>query len=158
MSAVTLLPSIVTPDLFRGRCSLTTRCSKGSTGPEQVRGDDVFSRRMGAMMKRVIAALALAGLATPAIAQDFDAASAESRLRGCLLAGASSAGQSDLAGKVIEVRAFCGAQIARVRDQRVAAATANLRGEEAEAAKAAATRALNDEIAHAIANFTGLTA
>ncbi|WP_057882236.1 hypothetical protein [Tsuneonella troitsensis] len=111
-------------------------------------------------MIRVAAIPALAMLAfAPAFAGDaFTDSLAESRLRGCLLAGASSAGQSDLAGKVIEVRAFCGAQIARVRDQRVAAATANLRGEEAEAAKAAATRTLNDEIARAIANFTGLTA
>ena len=77
-------------------------------------------------MIRVAAIPALAMLASaPAFAGDaFTDSLAESRLRGCLLAGASSAGQSDLAGKVIEVRAFCGAQIARVRDQRVAAATA----------------------------------
>ena len=41
--------------------------------------------------------------------------------------------------------------------QRVAAATNGLKGNEAEAAKTRAIRALNAEIAQAVANFSGLT-
>jgi hypothetical protein len=99
------------------------------------------------MTRALIAALALAGLSAPARTQEFDTAAAESRLRGCLLAGSNSALAGDLQTKVIEVRAFCGSQIARVRAQR----TAGLSG----AAKADAVRKLDAEIALAIANFTG---
>jgi hypothetical protein len=94
-----------------------------------------------------IAALAVTALAAPAAAQDFGAAAAEGRLRGCLLAGSTSALEGDLRIKVTEVRAFCGAQIARVRDQR----TAGLSGD----ARAAAVRKLDAEIAQSIAQFTG---
>lgn len=93
------------------------------------------------------AAFALAGLAAPTVAEDFDAAAAESRLRGCLLAGSTSALDGDLRTKLIEVRAFCGTQIARVRDRR----TAGLSG----TAKAEAARKLDAEIAAAVAQFTG---
>ncbi len=99
------------------------------------------------MLKPLLPVLALLGLAAPAVAEDFDSAAAESRLRGCLLAGSNSALTGDLRTKVIEVRAFCGAQIKRVREQR----TAGLSGE----AKDAAVRQLDREIAVAIANFTG---
>lgn len=102
------------------------------------------------MIRPIIAALAAASLSVPAFADDLPTDLAESRLRGCLLAGASSPGQSDLRTKVIEVRAFCGAQIKRVRENRVAAAS----GSEA---KAEATRQLDAEIAQAVANFSGLT-
>ena len=102
------------------------------------------------MIRPLIAALAAASLSAPAFAEDLPSDLAESRLRGCLLAGASSPGQSDLRTKVIEVRAFCGVQIKRVRENRVAAAT----GSEA---KAEAARQLDAEIAQAVANFSGLT-
>lgn len=98
-------------------------------------------------MIRLSFAAALAVLAAPTVAEDFDAAAAESRLRGCLLAGSTSALEGDLRTKVIEVRAFCGTQIARVRDQR----TAGLSG----SAKTEAVRQLDAEIARAVANFTG---
>ncbi len=104
-----------------------------------------------------IAALAL-GLSAPALADSALADDlAESRLRGCLLAGAAAPGQADLRSKVMQVRAFCGAQINRVRDLRVAAATQGLNGAEADTARADTVRALNDEIALAIANYTGLS-
>jgi hypothetical protein len=108
-------------------------------------------------MKCAIPAAILAlGLAAPALADDLPRDLAESRLRGCLLAGASSTGQTQLEAAVIQVRAYCGAQIRRVQEQRVAAAIEGLRGDEAEAARASAVRALNDEIAQAVANFSGL--
>ncbi|HTJ10182.1 MAG TPA: hypothetical protein VL393_10900 [Candidatus Binataceae bacterium] len=100
------------------------------------------------MKRPLITALALAAFASPAIAGDFASDSAESRLRGCLLAGSTTSSQATLEAKVIEVRAFCGAQINRVRDQR----TAGLSGD----AKSSAVRKLNTEIAQAIANFSGL--
>ena len=109
-------------------------------------------------MKYAISAAILAlGVAAPALADDLPADLAESRLRGCLLAGASSTGQTQLEAAVIQVRAYCGAQINRVRDQRVAAAAKGLKGDEAQAAKARAIRALDTEIAQAVANFSGLT-
>ena len=101
------------------------------------------------MLKSAIITLALAALASPALAEDFTAAAAEGRLRGCLLASATSPGQTDLAAKVIEARAFCGAQIKRVRDQRIAAASSS-------DAKAEIARNLDAEIARAVANFSGL--
>ena len=110
-------------------------------------------------MLKITLPLALAALsfAAPAIADDLPADLAESRLRGCLLVGSSSTGQSQLEAAVIQVRAYCGAQINRVREQRVATATHSLKGNDAEVAKDRAIRALNAEIAQAVANFTGLT-
>lgn len=111
-------------------------------------------------MKRIPAVLALLGavIATPAVAQDdVPPDLAESRLRGCLLAGASAAPATNLQSAVVSVRSFCGAQIKRVRTHRVDAATAGLDGEAAKRAAEKATRDLNNEIALAIANFTGLT-
>ena len=100
------------------------------------------------MIRPLLAAM-LAILATPALAEDFNAAAAEGRLRGCLLASATNPGQTDLAAKVIAARAFCGAQIKRVRDQRIAAASSS-------DAKAEIARNLDAEIARAVANFSGL--
>ena len=109
-------------------------------------------------MKCAIPAAILAlSLAAPAVADDLPADLAESRLRGCLLAGSSSTGQNQLEAAVIQTRAYCGAQINRVRDMRVAAATKGLEGNDAETAKDRAIRALNAEIAQAVANFSGLT-
>ena len=103
-------------------------------------------------------ALALAPLAAPTTAQSDAAELAESRLRGCLLAGSSAVLGGNLAEAVGSVRSFCATQIKQVREHRVQAATAGLSGEARKAAADRATRALNDEIALAIANFTGLTA
>ncbi|MCT2557915.1 hypothetical protein N0B51_02850 [Tsuneonella sp. YG55] len=102
------------------------------------------------MTRPFIAALALASLAAPAFAESVPADIAEGRLRGCLLASATSPTQSDLNAKVIEARAFCGAQIKRVRENRAAAASTA-------SAKAEAGRKLDAEIAQAVANFSGLT-
>jgi hypothetical protein len=82
---------------------------------------------------------------------------AESRLRGCLLAGSSAAPRTELRAAIVSVRSFCKPQIDRLQGFRVDAATAGLSGDEAKTAKDRAIRALNDEIALAIANFTGLT-
>lgn len=106
---------------------------------------------------RPLVALAALALATPALGEDLPADLAESRLRGCLLAGASGTGQTQLEAAVIQTRAYCGAQINRVQAQRVAAATRGLSGNDAAAAKARAIRDLNAEIAKAVANFSGLT-
>jgi hypothetical protein len=103
-------------------------------------------------------ALGVLALAAPVVADDPMAIDqAESRLRACLMAGSSSTGQNQLEAAVIQARAYCGAQINRVRGLRVAAATRGLEGNEAEAAKDRAIRQLNSEIAQAVANFTGLT-
>ena len=111
-------------------------------------------------LRRVLAPLVVAAslLAAPLSAQpagtDYDLA--ESRLRGCLLAGASAA-PSELRAAIVSVRSFCTPQISRVQGYRVTAATKGLAGQAAREAEARAVRALNDEIALAIANFTGLT-
>ncbi|MBD3729810.1 MAG: hypothetical protein IE933_08910 [Sphingomonadales bacterium] len=106
----------------------------------------------------MLAPALLAATTAPLAAQDdFDDKLAESRLRGCLLAGAGSAPEGGLHEAIISIRAFCGAQIRRVQDIRVAAATAGLTGEAAEQAEKQAILHLNDEIAQAIANFTGRT-
>jgi hypothetical protein len=110
-------------------------------------------------MTRSLLALAVAlAIAPAASAQDGQASDmAESRLRGCLLAGSSAAPHTNLREAVIAVRSFCSAQIHVVRDGRVAAATAGLSGSAATEAEDSAVRALNEEIARAVANFTGLT-
>ena len=81
---------------------------------------------------------------------------AEKRLRGCLAAGATSAPGGTLAAALASARAFCGPQINTVAGYRVEAATQGLEGEAAEEAKTRALRTLNNEIAYAVANFTGL--
>lgn len=108
------------------------------------------------MIRALALGLALCA-AVPATAGDDAADLADSRLRGCLLAGASAAPQASLREAVISVRSFCTPQIKRVQGDRVKAATAGLSGEARKAAEDSAIRALNDEIALAIANFTGLT-
>ena len=110
-------------------------------------------------MTRIMLSLALvAMLATPGAGQeDLTPEHAEQRLRGCLLTGASAAPRSDLRSAIIAVRTFCAPQIKRVRHDRVAAATSGLSGEATKDAEHHAIRALNDEIALAISNFTGLT-
>ena len=108
--------------------------------------------------KALTFALAFAVVAAPAFAQEqVPPDIAESRLRGCLLAGSSAAPVTNLRDAVVSVRSFCATHIKRVRENRVEAATAGLSGAAAENAEENASRALNDEIALAIANFTGLT-
>lgn len=108
-------------------------------------------------MIRTLAFVAALGACAPAIAANQGAELAESRLRSCLLAGASAAPQTGLEAAIISTRAFCGTQIRRVRENRVKAATAGLSGENREAAEDRTIRALNNEIAVTIANLTGLT-
>ena len=110
------------------------------------------------MIRPSLLGLLLLATATPAMAQeDLSPAHAEKRLRACLVAGSSAAPRSGLSAAIPSVRAFCTPQINRVRDDRVADATAGLTGPAARRAENGAVRALNNEIAYAIANFTGLT-
>ena len=109
-------------------------------------------------MTRTLMLVAALSVAAPAAAADDAAELAESRLRGCLLAGSSAAPQSGLREAIISVRSFCAPQIKRVQADRVKAAASGLSGGARKAAEDQAIRALNDEIALAIANFTGLTA
>lgn len=109
-------------------------------------------------MMRLLAAMLAMTVAVPVAAQEAVPADlAESRLRGCLLAGSSAAPQTALGEAVISVRTFCAPQIARVRHMRVAAATRGRSAQDSIDAENAATLALNDEIVRAVANFTGLT-
>ena len=108
-------------------------------------------------MIRTLALAAALSAAFPATAANDAADLAESRLRGCLLAGSSAAPQSGLEAAIISVRSFCAPQIKRVRTDRVKMATAGLSGESRKAAEQRTVLALNDEIARAIANFTGQT-
>ena len=110
------------------------------------------------MIRTALAATLAFAAAMPAAAQDDIAPDlAESRLRGCLLAGASAAPATGLREAVISVRAFCKPQIDRVQRIRVGIARQGLSGQRAQDAEDAAVRALNDEIALAVSNFTGLT-
>ena len=100
--------------------------------------------------------LALA-LTVPATAQEvLTPEQAETRLRGCLQAGAAGAPRTGLRDAVVATRALCAPQIKRVQANRTAAATQGLTGNAAKRAEQQATLELNDEIALAIANFTGL--
>ena len=106
----------------------------------------------------LLPAVMLALLGVPAHAyEDLPPAEAEKKLRICLVTGSSAAPDTGLREAVLSVRAYCAPQIKRVRAHRVEAATAGLEGKAAEAAEDRAIRALNDEIALAISNFTGLT-
>jgi hypothetical protein len=105
-------------------------------------------------------ALATALVAIPAFASgtvEHDHDAAEKRLRGCLAAGAASAPKTSLASALQSVRGFCGPQIADLAAFRAREATEGLSGEAAEEARQRAVRKLNDEIAIAVSNFTGLT-
>lgn len=80
---------------------------------------------------------------------------AERRLRACLETNAS-ARHGDLAAAVTAARAACQPQIDDARDVRVLEATAGLDPAEAQVVERRVNRKLNDEIARAVANFTGL--
>lgn len=103
-------------------------------------------------MIRLLAIAALALAAAPAQARE----SAEQRLDRCLIAGASGAPRTDLATAIAEVRAFCGAQLRRVRSERVAQARRGLARDAADSAEQQAIRQLNNEVAVTIARLTGL--
>ena len=102
------------------------------------------------------AALALVS-GTAVAAENLSPAQAEQRLRACLQASSTHAPRSGLQQAVAAVRAECGAQINRVRADRVGTATATLAGQDARQAERRAIRALDFEVAAAISNFTGLT-
>ena len=91
----------------------------------------------------------------PALAASPEA-DAERTLRGCLTAGSSGAPRTSLEHAIIAIRALCGPQIGDLREIRVRRATAELEGQAAEDAEKRTIRQLNDEIAYAVANLTGL--
>ena len=111
----------------------------------------------------------VAGLAVPVPAQNVasDEAALVRKLRDCLTAGAPGAPRDSLTSAVVALRSLCYTQIRRVRDVRLRAiderfglpeaSLTQREHEELERARDLATRHLNDEIAVAVANFTGLT-
>ena len=90
----------------------------------------------------------------------------ERRLRACLSSGAVGAPRDSLLSAVVAVRSLCHTQIRRVREFRLAAVDASFglpgarlssaKRDELDREREAATRRLNDEIALAISDFTGL--
>ena len=109
-------------------------------------------------MRAIAICLGATLLATPLAAQDdLSPRQAEERLRGCLITGAGAAPRTSLRDAIAGARAFCLPQIRRVQRDRVALATTGLEGDARDDAEKRTIRALNNEIAHAIANFTGLT-
>ena len=113
------------------------------------------------MTRRSTALLPLLALAAISAAPPLEAASesqtqAERRLRACLTTHASGAGPS-LEAAILATRAACKPQIDAVRDVRIIEATAGLAPDAARVVEQRVTRELNNEIAHAIANFSGLS-
>ena len=76
-------------------------------------------------------------------------------MRGCLAAGSSTAPRTGLRAAVPYVRAFCGTQINRVEDARLVPYRREDGAVDPDVRKRVRI-GLNDEIAHAIATFTGL--
>lgn len=107
-------------------------------------------------MFRSLSFIAALSIAVPATAADDPVKRAETRLNSCLLTGSSAAPQTTLREAVISVRSFCGTQIKRVQRHRVQLASNGLAGDAKKPAEDRAIRALNNEIAVTIANFTGL--
>ena len=111
----------------------------------------------------------LATIAQPLAAEGdlSDGALLERRLRACLTAGAAGAPRDSLTAAVVALRSLCHTQIRRVREHRLAEVEASYglperpltanQQDELDRARAASTRQLNDEIALAVANFTGLS-
>ena len=116
-------------------------------------------------------ALILAALAITAPAEaspeELTHAQAMKRMEACLSTGAPGAPRTGLRAAIVALRSLCAPQIHRVRDLRLAEIDARYGLPEAEitdaqqverhAAHEAAERRLDDEVAFAIANFTGLT-
>ena len=121
------------------------------------------------MMTRAAALALLAAAAAPLAAQGdpSDEALLERRLRACLSSGAAGAPRDSLLSAVVAVRSLCHTQIGRVLDFRLAAVDKSFglpgarlsasRQIELDRARDAAARQLNDEVALAVSNFTGLT-
>lgn len=94
--------------------------------------------------------------AAPPLGADRESATqAERRLRACLSASASDR-HPTLEAAVLSARAACKPQIEDALDMRIIDATAGLEYGAARVIERRVTRALNYEIAVAIANFTGL--
>lgn len=113
------------------------------------------------MTRRSTALLPLLALAAISAAPPLEAASesqtlAERRLRACLTTHASGAGPS-LEAAILATRAACKPQIDDLRDVRVIEATAGLDPDAARVVERRVTRDLNNEIAHAIADFAGFS-
>lgn len=121
------------------------------------------------MMRSLLFGLALVVCAAPLAALD-DLPSEEQlerRLRACLVSGSAGAPTDSLLSAVVAVRSLCYTQISRLRDSRLRDIDASfglpearlgaVRQDELDRARDAETRRLNDEIARAISNFTGLT-
>ena len=136
--------------------------------PELVSGP--IGRHAQAKLRRLFLGLALLTSALAPLAAQDDLSSEElleRRLRACLVSGSAGAPRDSLLSAVVAVRSLCYTQIRRVREFRLAAVDASFglpearlgasRQDELDRARDAATRKLNDEIALAISNFTGLT-
>ena len=120
-------------------------------------------------MRSLLFGFVLVVCAAPVIAQD-DFSSEEQlerRLRACLVSGSAGAPRDSLVSAVVAVRSLCYTQINRLRDFRLReidgsfglsrARLSAIRQDELDRARDVETRRLNDEIARAISNFTGLT-
>jgi hypothetical protein len=106
------------------------------------------------LMLPLLASFAIA--AAPPLEADAESATlAERRLRACLSTNATG-GHTTLEAAVLSARVACKPQINDVRDVRIIAATAGLAPDAARVVERRLTRQLNDEVAHAIANFSGL--
>ncbi|MGX7951154.1 hypothetical protein ACWPM1_01200 [Tsuneonella sp. HG249] len=101
-------------------------------------------------------ALGAVAAAPPLEADSESATQAERRLRACVSANASGHGTIEAA--ILHTRAACKPQINDLRDVRIIAVTSGLEPDAARVAEQRVTRELNNEIAHAIANFSGLAA
>jgi len=82
---------------------------------------------------------------------------AERRLRACLSSNASGAHRT-IEAAILSTRAACKPQIDDALDARIIAATAGLEPDAAQVVQRRLTTKLNNEVAHAIANFSGLPA
>jgi len=120
-------------------------------------------------MRPLFFGLALAVCTAPLAAQEEFSSEEqlERRLRACLVSGSAGAPTESLLGAVMAVRSLCHTQINRLRDLRLREVDASFglpetrltpaRQDELDRVRDAETRRLNDEVARAISNFTGLT-
>lgn len=100
-------------------------------------------------------ALGAVSAAPPQAAEGEGTTQAERRLRACLSASAGDE-RAAFEEALLSARAACKRQIDDVRDMRIIAATAGLEPEAARVIDQRVARQLNNEIAHAVAHFTGL--
>jgi hypothetical protein len=117
------------------------------------------------MIRTLALVVAMAASAAPLAAQDDSYPVLERRARACLSNGAAGAPRDSLLSAVVALRSLCAPQITRLRAARLAEVDAgfppdrNLTATQRDArerARDTARRQLNDEIALAISNFTGL--